>query len=466
LISAASEDAYLHPDALWQGLEPASGAIWGRFEASWEFDSGARSWLWPWLLAVPMQLAKSLGVAGPGQGMGVAILGARSLVALIDVATLALLTRFILRHHGGVVAGGVGFLLAFHPAFVVMGAQPLIDTPAACALVLAWSCCERDGESCSPASSLRVGASLAFALMLRIQLGPALLVMGLAWMWRAHSRGALRSELPLGLAAGVAVVVVFGALDWLSWGSWWHSLRTYLAFNFSEQGQSFGSMPADRYWEHAELALPYLRGPLVGLAVLGSWRRPTWGLALLAFWLPHQLLEYRVWRFIHPGLFLLVACAAAGFDTLTRYLEGRGAGPKVRQLMVAAGFLVFTGSALRAGSSESLWRTTWAYEQGGAPAIEKMRGLNRAALWVSSQPDPGVTVNQVVPHAAAPGRALFGHLGPRLHLMSNPGQAGQAQAARMWILPAEAEAQVVSAGFRVVWKDPSDAVIVAEKTLP
>ena len=82
--------------------------------------------------------------------------------------------------------------------------------------------------------------------------------------------------------------------------SWWTG---YLQFNLEGGAEAFGSMPADRYLQHAGLALGT---PLVvlglGLTLLGG--RGAWWVSLpaAAMILSHQLLSYRVWRFIHPAL--------------------------------------------------------------------------------------------------------------------------------------------------------------------
>src|SRR5690606_17378937 len=51
LVQAVTEPAYLHPDALFQALEPAFSLVWGYGIETWEFREGMRSWVWPGLLA-------------------------------------------------------------------------------------------------------------------------------------------------------------------------------------------------------------------------------------------------------------------------------------------------------------------------------------------------------------------------------------------------------------------------------
>lgn len=466
LIALATQDAYLHPDALGQGLEPAFGAVWGEFERSWEFQDGARSWLWPAFLSLPMFALKWLGIAGPGLGMGPAIVAARLMCVAIDLAACALLVRHLQRQCGNGAALFAATALIVHPIFVIVASQALIDVPAAFALILAWTLAwpsdQAEPAKGSALKALKVGAALTFAFMLRLQLASAVAVLGLRWLWTQHKSGELKKKVTQAALGTAVVLVLFGVLDLITWGSWWHSLRTYLAFNMSEAGKAFGSMPADRYWEHFSLAAPYLRIPLVLLTLAGIWRRPWWGLLLLAFWLPHQVLEYRVWRFIHPGLFLLVGCAACGLGLVVEEITKRQVKERTPKMLVLAACIGLSASAVDSTVNEGLWKTTWAYAMGGDEGISKMRAMNRAALWLSQQEDRGALINQLLPEGAAPGRALFGHAGPRVHVLSGKSAAPGSQV-RTWLISVDSEQDAQGSGLAVLWRDPDGVALLVGK---
>src|SRR6185369_14224273 len=55
-----AEHGVVWPDEVYQSLEQAHRLVFGFGFLPWEFDVGARSWVFPGLLAAPMALAKSI----------------------------------------------------------------------------------------------------------------------------------------------------------------------------------------------------------------------------------------------------------------------------------------------------------------------------------------------------------------------------------------------------------------------
>jgi GPI mannosyltransferase 3 len=451
------EPAYLHPDALFQALEPAFRLVWGHGAIAWEFREGVRSWAWPGLLAGPMALCKVLGLAsvGSGWGMAPAIAATRLLVAMIDVVTVVLAARLAWRRGGIAVAWASALVLALHPVFAVTGAQPLIEVPATAALV--WACEHAFGGSVlSRGRALRLGIALALTAMLRIQLLPALVVIACALVvatrrqqltWEAGARQRL-------LLAALAVMLAFGALDWVSWGAPFHSLRAYLAFNLGDASERFGVMPIDRYWRDLGLALPGLGIAVLAFALVAA-RRHAWLLAVVvAVVLPHQLVAQRQWRFLHPALPLLIVLAALGAAVILSGLAQRGRLGAARWLGLALALAVAAATVL-AWVRGAPWETTWLFDRGGWAAVQRARGLDRAMLALSSRSAPSLLVQAVLPGPGAPGAALLGHDVPVAHTVGAPQDAEQLAAADAWIVGPEQE---TPAELTVVMVDPDSGV--------
>lgn len=428
LVEAWTEPAYLHPDAIHQALEPAFSLVHGYWRPTWEWREGARSWVWPGVLALPFWGADALGLSGPGRGMAVAIGAARSLVALLDAAGALLGAALARRLAGWGGATAVALVSALSPALVTMGAQPLVDVPAAVALM--WASERAHAPATGRAHAWGLGAALGVAFVLRVQLAPAVLVLATArWFGPRRLEGPAR---PAFATALLAPILLAGALDWATWGAPFHSLGTYLAFNLGEGRTAFGVMPADRYAHHFLLAFDVLAPALLVLAAIGAVRAPLLGLVVLAVLVPHQLVPYKVWRFLHPAMPAMVVLAAVGsVRVVERVARGRRA-PTLA--LAAAGLALVLAASLRAGAREGVWRTTWLYNEGGSAAVDAARGLSRAYLELGRRERLDAVVQAVLPGAAAPGVSSLGHDVPVVHVLDGDRLAPGAGPEVWWIV--------------------------------
>jgi GPI mannosyltransferase 3 len=434
ILQALTEPAYLHPDALFQGLEPAFSLVWGHGITTWEFEAGLRSWVWPGVLAIPMYVARALGWAGPGLGMESAIVGARLVVAAIDVFTVLMATRLALALGGHVAALLCATMLALHPAFFVMGAQPLIDVPAAALLV--WSC-ERafSAKVLDRRRAVGLGVGAALVPLVRVQLTPAVLVLAVMLVWRTR-RGATEwtpgARMALLLSA-IAVVCSWGIVDATTLGAPFAATARYLSFNLGAGQTAFGVMPANRYARDFLEALGWMGPVLVACTMAGLRRTTPLALIMLAVVVPHQALSYRVWRFLHPALPLLVILAGVGLGTLMERLSGMR--PRWRAGLLAG----VTGLGLleirAALGREAPWATTWLFAHGGMDIVERSRALNLAYLELSAHRSPRRVAQAVLPAAASPGYALLGHdipVSPVLDAGLDPLHATEVD---VWVVP-------------------------------
>lgn len=445
------EPAYLHPDALLQALEPAHRAVWGHGIETWEWQQGLRSWLWPGMLAGAMKLSAAAGLAGPGVGMQAAVGSARAVAVLCDVLTVVFATRLAAARGGTVAAVFTGGVLAMHPAFFVMGAQPLIDVPATTALVV--TCEQAFGRgTLGRRRAVAVGAGLVLTAAVRIQLAPAVLVVAAALLVGIRrgtitpSPGSLRA---LCVAAATALLGV-GLLDALTLGGPFASSIAYARYNLGEGGTAFGSMPATRYVRDAWRALGPLAVALPILAGLATRRAAPIVAVALAVLLPHQLLSYRVWRFIHPGVVVVVPLAGIGLATLVRV---RPRAKAVVLGLVAAASLAELGWATQRGAP---WSTSWLFDRGGMEAVERSRSLNRALLEISGEPKPRAVAQAVLPAGASGAYALLGHDVPLVPALDAPVSPQLAATVDVWIVPTSPPPP----GFERIWNDPVAGVEV------
>ena len=324
---AVAELGRLHPDEVYQFLEPAYVRVHGYGVLAWEWRQGLRNWAAPLLLAAVMRAGGWLGIADP---WWVRSLLAVPLAALQGWGLLAA-ARLGLRRAGG--WGGWCALLAVGllPLYRVVAGRTLGEALSAALLVVAAEALSRDTGS--GAAACVGGLALGLAFVVRYGSLPA---MALAALWlAAHRRWRLLTWAGVGL---LAVVLALGVLDWASWGRPWHSVGAWAAFNVLSDGaaKTFGREPAGYY-------VPFLFGQATALGVAGA--RPDL-LALPVGRRPRrarwpwpcssrlQTTAHKEERFLYPVVVLLVLEAAPGLGALLRSRAtyrcsggGGGAGP-------------------------------------------------------------------------------------------------------------------------------------------
>jgi len=294
----------LHPDEVYQALEPAFFRVHGYGVLAWEWKAGLRNWALPLSLAALLRAAGFLGIRDPWAVR--ALIGLP--IAALDAAALLAAFRFGRRFSPS--AGWTALLaLGLLPATWAYGGRTLSEPLSAAALVLAVDALTSAGSRAR--TLLLGGAALGAAVVLRYGSGPA--VLG-ALLWLA----ARRMWRPLGwvAAGGAAVALALAALDLWTWGAPFHSLGAWAEFNVLSDGavRAFGASPPGFYaplllglvplWVWAALAFALFRPgegePLVGLPLAMA----AAGLvALLAT--PHK-----EERFLYPVIVLLVLEAA------------------------------------------------------------------------------------------------------------------------------------------------------------
>ena len=307
-VSAVAVLGRLHPDEVYQFLEPAFARVHGYGVLAWEWKSGLRNWAVPLLLSVVLRVGGWVGLTDPWVARGLLAVPLWALQAwgLVSAARLG-------RRRAGVLGGWASILaVGCLPVFVVFAGRTLGESLSVALLLVAAEALsreERDRES-----GLLGGAVLGAAFVVRYGSLPAV-VAALAWV-AARRRWNL-----LGWAAvGLGVVVLgLGALDWVSWGTPWHSVRAWFSFNVGSGGaaQTFGAEPPGFYWPYLWTQVPLWVWPALGLGV--AWLRPRVGVAgaMAALMLAALLwTTHKEERFLYPVQVLLVAEAAPGLAAL------------------------------------------------------------------------------------------------------------------------------------------------------
>jgi 4-amino-4-deoxy-L-arabinose transferase-like glycosyltransferase len=321
----------VHPDEVYQSLEPAWHRVHGYGVLAWEWREGLRNWAMPLLLAGLMRLCQALGVEHP-----VAVRAVLGLPLLaLHLAALVAVFRLVQRRAGTRAAAAAGVLVGLHAPLLVHAGRTLSEPTSTAFVLLAVEALDRvrharrAGRSQSAGWGLWAGAALGLAVVTRY--GSAVLVLA-ALLWLAGTRQ-WRPLLQV-CAGGAGVALALGALDLATWGRPFHSFLTYVDFNVlsGRAAQRFGAEPPHYY-------LPLLLRSLPAwllLAVPLLWRRRQLrlGLPLLAAGLYLAALTataHKEERFLYPAWVLL---SVAGAPAVGAWLARPGAG---RGRWVAAG---------------------------------------------------------------------------------------------------------------------------------
>ncbi len=324
----------LHPDEVYQSLEPAFYKVHGYGVLAWEWRAGLRNWAVPLCLAALFRAAGWLSLQDPWTLRGLVGLP----LALLHAA--ALLAAFRLGSRQSRLAGWTALLaVGLLPMAWAYAGRTLSESLSATTLVLAVDALDR------PPGQVRAGwggIALGLSVVARYGSVPAVLA-ALAWLavrrrWREFGRC---------VAGGAAIAVLLGVLDFFSWGAPFHSLVAWTHFNVLSGGaaRSFGVQPSAFYLSLLWGFVPLWVWPLLLYGVVRpASGRPRVGLALaMASVALGALLAtpHKEERFLYPVVVLLVLEAAPSLGRLVQAVP-RAVGLAVAGLALAASLLCQT----------------------------------------------------------------------------------------------------------------------------
>ncbi len=333
---ALTDDGLYWPDEIYQSLEPAHRLVFGYGLVAWEFIAGARNWALPALVAALMGVARMLGLDSPGGYLGFV----KSAFALLGTAT-AWGSYRLARAYGAVplAAAASGALLSLASMALYFAPRAMSENACALPVVLGLALALKPDAS---RRALVGGASLlGLAVLLRLQSG--VFCVGLVGVLAARRRW---REAGVALAVLTVWAGLFGLLDRLTWGQWFHSALVYLDFNVRQQGGTlWGTAPFSYY---GRVLFDGMRGVTLAVVVLGVLalrRAPSLALLVAAFFILHALQPHKELRFLVPVFPLFAALAGVGMDVVLGEVQSL----RLRGALAVGVMLVGVGSALRSG---------------------------------------------------------------------------------------------------------------------
>jgi len=297
-----------HPDEVFQTVEQAHRLVFGTGLVPWEFVYGTRSWVLPGALAGLMIFASAFG-DGPDYYMP--MIG----VALAAFGAVSALCAFLWGRRFFGTAGGViaGTLTAVWIDAVYFGPRTLSDAVAAHILVIALYASTPDRRMLvTRRRAMAAGALLILAGSLRVQLMPAIGVIGLWQLLTAFRRRWLAF-----IGSGLSIGLLYGAVDALTWNYPFEALWRNVAANLYYDVQTlYGVMPW--HW-YLRTLLEYWGGlgaVMLPLCLIGAVRLPQPFVAALLIAATYSIFGHKEFRFVYPAILLAIIVSGVGLAQL------------------------------------------------------------------------------------------------------------------------------------------------------
>jgi hypothetical protein len=363
------------PDEIFQTLEPAHRLVYGYGVISWEWRLGIRSWVFPTFLAGVTRATAWMGSASEGYLLGTAIV-----LSLVSLVTVWFGYAWAKRASGTPAALIAALACSFFFGLVYFAPKALNEVVAAHVL-LPGLYLGVYGEKLGERRRLFLAGLLcALAACLRIQLLPA---MAFAMVYFCYPRW--RARIPA-VAAGASVpVILFGAVDWITWSYPWQSFIRYYKENVVSGPGKELTLVQPWYWY--VLVLVVLLGPAVLLLFHGARRSPFLAIFCAIVVVSHSVIPHKEIRFIYPILAPAITLAAMGIVDLLREIRHGLKFLDNPKWVVAIGvaFLALS-SAMLAAQCADWYRTRW-----GDGAFDRLSrepgvcgvGIYRAIWWES-----------------------------------------------------------------------------------
>lgn len=338
----------VHPDETFDYLEQGFRLAFGYGGLTWTYQVGLRNYLLPGLIAGVMRLATVFG-SQPAVYLN-------AVAAVMCLCSLSVVvSAFVWGHRAAGRIGAIvtGFLAAVWFELIYFASPTLSETAAMDTLVLGVCLCD-DQDGPVPVRRLWWGgALLGLACVFRIQIAPAVVVVGLWLLWRRGTPALWRLT-----AAGAVPVIAAGLLDWVTYRYPFQSFILNVWANlFAGVSAHFGTQP---FYYYADLEAHYLGGVLAVLALLaliGARQRPLLMLVAAVIIGTHSALGHKEYRFLAPALPFTIILAGLGASRIIAWLTPQLDRPRQRAIVATA--LMLFAFASWAQAMEGPFRREW-----------------------------------------------------------------------------------------------------------
>lgn len=313
----------LHPDEVFQMLEPAHQFAFGDTVLPWEWEYGLRNWALPGLFGWLLKACAALGIDDPQARRAVLELPQYALHLLSLATVYALVRRRLptdLRGEGVTDPALWGAaLVGLHAPVLHYAGRTLGESVSASLMLCALGLLELRHRP-----ALRYvagGALLGAAIVVRYGSGVMVAAAGLWLLGQRRVRDALWTGV-----GGVVPLIGVGLLDLRTWGTPFHSFKAYVGFNVMSRqaAERFGEAPFWWYLPWLLVAVAFWAWPAL-LAYLSARKaardaRPApVGMLLFCagcYLVVISVVAHKEVRFLYPAMVLIATAAAPVWVTL------------------------------------------------------------------------------------------------------------------------------------------------------
>lgn len=367
------------PDEIFQSVEQAHRLVFGYGFIPWEFQVGARSWLFPGTLAGVLAACARLGVHRPED----LVFATKAFMVFLGVGGLYASMRLAHTLAGWRAAVLAGLIGATFPPHLIFAGRAMSEIASGTALAFAaWlSCRAARGE----ANRLRIAG---FLVVLATVMRPAngLFALGLPVMFLLDGRLKQSRRFFEGVAAGV---VLAGALDWATWGAPFRSLFLHVRYNFLQgHASDYGRSPFTYYvkylWTSTGISLLVVAAGMFAAPRRRSPAATTLAVITLLYLLLHMVVPHKELRFVMPVMPILFALAAVGLERFITALATRVPRLRAEILMAVIGIPL---ALLMATRAPHLSYAQMGQARGKALAGQLGDGFNQLLMQLNEIPD-------------------------------------------------------------------------------
>lgn len=330
ILAAIFSKGYIHPDEHYQSIEIAYNEVFGFGKLPWEFIDGARSWLYPYIVIVIFKIMIFFGASN----IETILIGVRLFSGLLSMITVVVAYFFGKKLYSksvGIIASG---FVAIWFDFVFWSTRTITDSIAMnfffLAAYLVYCSIQKENENTNKIEkkfftkkmlqSFFAGISVGLAFMFKFPVAAIGLPL---FIWIiVHKKW---KELAFFSGAIILLVIVQGLIDIATWGSFLHSVITFLDYNiFSGGAASHGTSPFGTYGillvdQYQEYILIFI---LFVLIALQKDKKTLYlGSIVIFYLLIFTFIQHKEYRFILPIMALLVLLAAKGFTKYPQFIH-------------------------------------------------------------------------------------------------------------------------------------------------
>ena len=255
LINALYSDWYLRPDELMQYLEQAHRLVFGYGFVPWEFRYGVRTWLIPAIPALPLYITKIFAIDSPA--LYIPLVNAwNSLLSMSIPVGMYFYTRRAISEHAAKWALIFG---CFWYEFLVFAPHALAESYATAFFMSALAI----GYGTNNIGRLLFGGLLlGLTFAIRVPYAPLVAAFGIMWLKILPRR---LWAYPLG--GGAAGLLIWGIVDYWTWGGFWASIINYVKIS-----QIWGTLAQQPFYINILNIMSTSGGLYAVILLIGIWR--------------------------------------------------------------------------------------------------------------------------------------------------------------------------------------------------